>query len=379
MRPTAAELGPARDLYATGRAVEDIESVLKALGAMTIDLYGDSYGTYAAQAFALRHPERLRSVTLDAAYPLPGTDPAFADLAAAVRRGLRLACARRDGCPARRLGVDPVALVERFAARLRVRPITGTAPDGDGTPTRVRLNRARGRAYTESVAEEAPMVARVVPLVLLLLVAPIRRVGDVHADVVPGDVITKANAEKVKDLTSPGLYWCVQHGLPMRIIAPQKLAWPPAYREATEKYWAQVKLSKDGLRLEITAAPNIGSFVADERRVRQILFNLLANAVGFSPPGSTITIAAERRPDAVIFTVTDNGPGIAPEVQDRVFDWFESHSQGSRHRGAGLGLSIVRSFVELHGGTVTLDSVVGQGTTVECRFPLEQHAGQAAA
>ena len=55
-------------------------------------------------------------------------------------------------------------------------------------------------------------------------------------------------AEKVKDLTSPGLYWCVQHGLPMRIIAPQKLAWPPAYREATEKYWAQVKLSKDGLR-----------------------------------------------------------------------------------------------------------------------------------
>jgi pimeloyl-ACP methyl ester carboxylesterase len=135
----ATQLGPERDLYATGRAVEDIESVLEALGATTIDLYGDSYGTYAAQAFALRHPERLRSVTLDAAYPLPGTDPAFADLAAAVRRGLRLACARRDGCPARRLGVDPVALVQRFAARLRARPVTGTAPDGDGTPTRVRL------------------------------------------------------------------------------------------------------------------------------------------------------------------------------------------------------------------------------------------------
>jgi signal transduction histidine kinase len=66
-------------------------------------------------------------------------------------------------------------------------------------------------------------------------------------------------------------------------------------------------------------------------------------------------------------------------VQDRVFNWFESHSQGSRHRGAGLGLSIVRSFVELHGGTVTLDSAVGQGTRVECRFPLEQHAGKAAA
>ncbi len=134
------------------------------------------------------------------------------------------------------------------------------------------------------------------------------------------------------------------------------------------------RLIKDEIVLDIRASSDIGSFAADERRVRQVLFNLLANAVGFSPPGATITLSAERRADAVTFTVTDNGPGIPPEVQDRVFDWFESHSQGSGHRGAGLGLSIVRSFVELHGGTVTLDSVVGQGTTVVCEFPVEQHA-----
>jgi signal transduction histidine kinase len=139
------------------------------------------------------------------------------------------------------------------------------------------------------------------------------------------------------------------------------------------------RLVKDNIHLDIRAASNIGCFTADDRRLRQILFNLLANAVGFSPPGSIITLAAERNPDAIVFTVTDDGPGIPPEVQDRVFNWFESHSQGSRHRGAGLGLSIVRSFVELHGGTVTLDSAVGQGTRVECRFPLEQHAGKAAA
>jgi signal transduction histidine kinase len=66
-------------------------------------------------------------------------------------------------------------------------------------------------------------------------------------------------------------------------------------------------------------------------------------------------------------------------MADRVFEWFESHSHGSRHRGAGLGLSIVRSFVELHGGKVTLDSTVGRGTTVVCTFPLEQRAGRAAA
>ena len=105
-----------------------------------------------------------------------------------------------------------------------------------------------------------------------------------------------------------------------------------------------------------------------------MLFNLLANAVGFSPPGATITMSADRRTDAVVFTVKDNGPGIPPEVQGRVFDWFESHSQGSGHRGAGLGLSIVRSFVELHGGTVTLNSAVGEGTAVECSFPVVHHA-----
>jgi signal transduction histidine kinase len=133
------------------------------------------------------------------------------------------------------------------------------------------------------------------------------------------------------------------------------------------------RLIKDKIVLDIRATSDIGSFPGDERRIRQVLFNLLANAVGFSPPGATITMAAERRADAVVFTVTDNGPGIPPEVQSRVFNWFESHSQGSRHRGAGLGLSIVRSFVELHGGTVTLDSVVGRGTKVECSFPVEQH------
>ena len=83
----------------------------------------------------------------------------------------------------------------------------------------------------------------------------------------------------------------------------------------------------------------------------------------------TITLAAERRSDAVRFSVTDRGPGIPSEIMDRVFDRFETHTLGSRHRGTGLGLSIVRSFVELHGGTVTIASVVGQGTTVTCTFP----------
>jgi signal transduction histidine kinase len=132
----------------------------------------------------------------------------------------------------------------------------------------------------------------------------------------------------------------------------------------------QDRLVSTGLVLEIRAAKDIGSFVADERRVRQILFNLLANAVNFSPPGGLVILQAVRRPDALIFTVTDRGPGIPPDVLERVFDWFETHSLGSHHRGTGIGLSLVRSFVELHGGTVQIDSTVGEGTMVTCTFPL---------
>ena len=139
-RRCALQLGPDRDLYSTAEAVEDLEDVLQALGSGRIDLYGDSYGSYAAQAFALRHPERLRSLVLDSTYQLPGSDPAGADLVAAVRRGLRLSCARRPGCPARAEGVDPVQLVARFAARLRKRALVGRAPDGDGNLVRVRLD-----------------------------------------------------------------------------------------------------------------------------------------------------------------------------------------------------------------------------------------------
>jgi signal transduction histidine kinase len=141
----------------------------------------------------------------------------------------------------------------------------------------------------------------------------------------------------------------------------------------------QDRLVGAGLVLDIRAPADIGSFVADARRLRQILFNLLANAVSFSPGGATITLLAERRNDEVAFSVTDKGPGIPPEVLEKVFNWFETHPLGSHHRGPGIGLSLVRSFVELHGGKVTIASVVGQGTTVTCTFPAGAAAARTAA
>jgi signal transduction histidine kinase len=134
----------------------------------------------------------------------------------------------------------------------------------------------------------------------------------------------------------------------------------------------QDRLARDRIELKVDADPNIGSFVGDGSRVVQVLYNLLANAVGFSPKDSTITLSAKRTEYNVVFAVTDLGPGIPPEVKDKVFDWFESHSNGSRHRGAGLGLPLVKSFVELHGGKVRVDSTVGKGTTVTCDFPIDR-------
>lgn len=141
----------------------------------------------------------------------------------------------------------------------------------------------------------------------------------------------------------------------------------------------QDRLVKDNIALRIDAPQEIGTFQADERRIVQVLYNLLSNAAGFAPPGSAIDLIAERLEDRIIFRVRDRGPGIPVEFKDRVFDWFESKANGSQHRGAGLGLSLVRSFVELHGGVVRLESPSSGGTIVVCEFPLEAARHQSAA
>ena len=132
------------------------------------------------------------------------------------------------------------------------------------------------------------------------------------------------------------------------------------------------RLAESSIRLNIVVTDDIGVFEADAKRVRQILFNLLSNAIGFSAPGQTVTLAAMRRDDSIIFKVSDQGRGMAPEMIDKAFDRFETKTAGSRHRGVGLGLSIVRAFVELHGGECSIQSALGEGTTATCVFPARQ-------
>ena len=134
------------------------------------------------------------------------------------------------------------------------------------------------------------------------------------------------------------------------------------------------RLKQNDVRLDIEVAAAVNEFVADARRMTQILYNLLSNAIGFSAPGETVTLTCGREDSMIAFTVEDRGVGIPEDYQQAVFDRFESRSHGSRHRGAGLGLSIVKSLAELHGGTISLVSVPGQGTQVTVRLPLKQEA-----
>ncbi|GEP09232.1 sensor histidine kinase [Methylobacterium gnaphalii] len=135
------------------------------------------------------------------------------------------------------------------------------------------------------------------------------------------------------------------------------------------------RLKESNIALDLDVPGNVGSFPADAKRVRQILFNLLSNAVGFSRAGQRVKVEVRRTSDELVLKVFDQGRGIPPDVIERVFDRFESHTLGTKHRGVGLGLSIVRSFVELHGGRVSIESTLGAGTCVTCVFPLEMPEG----
>jgi signal transduction histidine kinase len=122
------------------------------------------------------------------------------------------------------------------------------------------------------------------------------------------------------------------------------------------------------VRVEISVDDRIGNVMADERRIRQVMFNLLTNALRFTGAGGHIKIEASKpvpSENIIRLAVSDNGKGIAPERQSSVFDSFTSGDT----RGAGLGLALVRSFVELHGGDVKMKSATGAGTTVICHLP----------
>ncbi len=134
-----------------------------------------------------------------------------------------------------------------------------------------------------------------------------------------------------------------------------------------------------GVSLTFEGAGQVGTLVADERRLKQALFNLISNAIKFTPAKGQVVVTAQRLGEMVEFSVADTGIGIAAADQARIFDKFVRVGTG-RQSGVGLGLALVRSLIGLHGGTVVLTSETGRGTTVVCRIPAAgPHALQPAA
>jgi pimeloyl-ACP methyl ester carboxylesterase len=160
------KLGARSDLYGSRIAARDMVAVLDHLGIDRVDLYGDSYGTFFGQTFAVRHPDRLRTLILDAAYFVGGTDPWYTDTNRALRRAFRLACRRSPTCAARPGG--PVRRIGRLARLVRDDPIVGRAPNADGVVRRtvvdidMLIDLVTGAASSPVVYRELDAAARAV-------------------------------------------------------------------------------------------------------------------------------------------------------------------------------------------------------------------------
>ena len=143
-----------------------------------------------------------------------------------------------------------------------------------------------------------------------------------------------------------------------------------AMNYATER--TKERLGERPVIIEEKIDPGLTAFSADPLRLRQIFVSVLSNAANFAPDHSVIEFVAQKQGNEVVFSVHDHGCGIPEDILDTVFKRFSSHAHHGSRAGAGLGLSIVKSFVELHGGTVAIKTGEGQGTTVLCSFPISR-------
>lgn len=135
---------------------------------------------------------------------------------------------------------------------------------------------------------------------------------------------------------------------------------------------AQILAEPSGVRVELPARAELTVY-GDAHRLRQLLLNLVDNAIKYNQPRGRVTMTLRRAGEMAEFTIANSGPGIPPEVLPRVFDRFSrgDPSHGNTIEGCGLGLSIAQWIVAAHGGTIRIESTPGQMTTVAVRLPLQ--------
>jgi PAS domain S-box-containing protein len=148
---------------------------------------------------------------------------------------------------------------------------------------------------------------------------------------------------------------------------------PTDLKRLSEKVLTQLREGEEGAgRITFEVDPQLPSVMVDVRRVKYVLTNLLTNALKYSPDEAQVALRVARQDEGIVIEVTDNGIGIPPEDQAYIFDpFYRAHNVGAVH-GTGLGLSIVKEIVEMHSGTITLRSAVGQGTQISVSLPRTQ-------
>jgi signal transduction histidine kinase len=142
--------------------------------------------------------------------------------------------------------------------------------------------------------------------------------------------------------------------------------------EALERGVVMVRerAAENGVRLVLEPAPDVDLVDGDGRRIRQVIFNLLSNAVKFTPAGGTVAVASTRVDGELRVSVTDTGPGVASEDQERIFEEFQQTAVGSGQlEGTGLGLALSKRLVELHGGRIWVESEAGHGSRFVFTLP----------
>jgi signal transduction histidine kinase len=132
------------------------------------------------------------------------------------------------------------------------------------------------------------------------------------------------------------------------------------------------RASRHGIKLDRVIDDRLGDFTGDERKIKQILVNLLSNAVKVTPEGGQIKVEATLGDSAVIISVSDTGVGIAPEDHEAIFEEFRQVGSNytQKREGTGLGLSLTRKFVDLHGGKIWVESELGKGSTFTFTLPI---------
>jgi signal transduction histidine kinase len=134
------------------------------------------------------------------------------------------------------------------------------------------------------------------------------------------------------------------------------------------------RAARHELRLDLEVDQRVGELVGDERKVRQVLLNLLSNAVKFTPPGGRVAVTAVPANGVIEISVSDTGIGIAPEDHEAIFEEFRQvgTDYAKKREGTGLGLSLAKRFVELHGGRIWVKSEVGKGSTFTFTLPVRR-------